>query len=42
MKKDNEYNELLISLFSYLVDIYDVKTAIVILYKINELRGIRI
>ena len=39
MKKDTEYNQLMISLFSILVDIYDISIAIIILYKVNKLRG---
>lgn len=39
MKKDTEYNQLMISLFSFLVDIYDISTAIIILYQVNKLRG---
>lgn len=42
MKKDNEYNQLMISLFSILVDIYDVSIAIIILYEFNKLRGVKI
>lgn len=40
MKKDIEYNQLMISLFSILVDIYDVSTAIIILYEVNKKRGV--
>lgn len=42
MKKDIEYSQLMISLFSILVDIYDVNTAIIILYEINKKRGVKI
>lgn len=42
MKKDIEYSQLMISLFSILVDIYDVNTAIIILYSINKQRGVKI
>lgn len=42
MKKDIEYSQLMISLFSILVDIYDVNTAIIILYVINKKRGVKI
>lgn len=42
MKKDIEYNQLMISLFSILVDIYDVNTAIIMLYEINKKRGVKI
>lgn len=42
MKKDIEYSQLMLSLFSILVDIYDVNTAIIILYRINKQRGVKI
>lgn len=42
MKKDIEYNQLMISLFSILVDIYDIDYAIIILYEINKKRGVKI
>lgn len=42
MKKDIEYSQLMISLFSMLVDIYDVDYAIILIYKINKLRGVKI
>lgn len=34
--KDNEYKELMVSLFIVLLDIYSVSDAIVLLYKINS------
>lgn len=42
MKKNTEYNQLMIGLFSILVDIYDIDTAIIILYEVNKSRGVKI
>lgn len=42
MKKDIEYNQFIIALFSILVDIYDVDSAIIILYEVNKKRGVKI
>ena len=42
MKKDTEYNQLMISLFSLLVDIFDVSTAIFFLNEVNKKRGVKI
>ena len=42
MKKDVEYNQLMIALFSILVDINDINSAIIILYESNKKRGVKI
>lgn len=42
MKKNIEYNQLMLALFSILIDIYDVNTAILILYHVNKERGVKI
>lgn len=42
MKKDIEYNQLMVSIFPILVDMYGVDLAIIILYKINKTRGVKI
>lgn len=42
MKKDIEYKELMIGLFSILIDIYDIDKAIILLYEFNKMRGKKI
>lgn len=42
MKKDIEYKQLMISLFSILIDIYGIDSAIILLYEINKKRGVKI
>lgn len=42
MKKNIQYKDLMIGAFAVLLDIYDVETAIVILYEINKCRGRKI
>lgn len=42
MKKDIEYNQLMLSLFATLIDIYGVDYAIILIYKVNKLRGVKI
>ena len=42
MKKDIEYNQLMLSLFAILIDIYDIDKAIIILYQVNKQRGVKI
>lgn len=42
MKKDIEYNQLMLALFSILIDIYDINTAILIIYNVNKKRGVKI
>lgn len=40
--EDKYYELLMIDTFKLLVDIYGVDKAIIILYKINSLRGVKI
>ncbi len=40
--KDIPYEDILIFMFKKLIDIYGVDTAIIMLYKINSLRGVKI
>ena len=40
--ENKEYEDIMICLFKLLIDIYDIDKAIIILYKINSLKGIRI
>lgn len=41
-KDDSSYKDLIVGAFSILVDIYGVDDAIILIYKINKLRGIKI
>lgn len=42
MKNDFEFKQCMVALFSILVDIYDMQTAIIILYEVNKSRGVKI
>lgn len=43
MKKyDSSYKDLIIFAFNILIDIYGVDYAIILIYKINKLRGFKI
>ena len=43
MKKDElSYEDLIVSIFKIFIDIYGVDDAIILIYKINKLRGVEI
>lgn len=41
-KDDLSYKDLIIGAFNLLIDIYGVDYAIILIYKINKLRGVKI
>lgn len=41
-KDDSSYKDLIICAFNILIDIYGVDNAIILIYKINKLRGVKI
>lgn len=41
-KNDLSYEDLIISTFKILIDIYGVDKAIILIYGINKLRGVKI
>lgn len=41
-KNDLSYEDLIISTFKILIDIYGVDKAIILIYEINKLRGVKI
>ena len=41
-KDDSSYKDLIIFTFNLLIDIYGVDDAILLIYKINKLRGVKI
>lgn len=41
-KDDSSYKDLIIGAFSILIDIYGVDDAIILIYRFNKLRGVKI
>lgn len=41
-KNDLSYEDLIITTFKILIDIYGVDKAIILIYEINKLRGVKI
>lgn len=41
-KSDLSYEDLIITTFKILIDIYGVDKAIILIYEINKLRGVKI
>ena len=43
MKKDDlSYEDLILNIFKIFIDIYGVDNAIILIYQINKLRGVKI
>ncbi len=41
-KNDLSYEDLIVSIFKILIDIYGVDNAIIFIYEINKLKGVKI